>query len=183
MRLLCGDRPLDQGSIPRQTGGCLLSSLPRLWKRWGCGLKPTWNIFRLRQNPYPDRHSHCQAYIGAGRPDGKFIMTDSPDAPVKVDDSSFESFVSKYPLILVDCWAPWCGPCRLVSPVIDALAKEYKGKVAFGKLNTDENPATSGRFDIMAIPTLLVFKNGKPVDQIVGAVPKARIEDTLKKYM
>ena len=104
-------------------------------------------------------------------------MTDSPEAPVKVDDSSFDQFVSKYPLILVDCWAPWCGPCRLVGPVIDALAKEYKGKVAFGKLNTDENPGTSGRFDIMAIPTLLVFKNGKPVDQIVGAVPKARIED------
>jgi len=110
-------------------------------------------------------------------------MTDLLDAPVKVDDSSFDQFVSKYLLILVDCWAPWCGPCRLVGPVIDALAKEYKGKVAFGKLNTDENPGTSGRFDIMAIPTLLVFKNGKPVDQIVGAVPKQRIEDTLKKYM
>ena len=101
-----------------------------------------------------------------------------------VTDSSFEAEVLGSPgTVIVDCWAPWCGPCRLVSPVIDALAKEYKGKVVFGKLNTDENPGTSGRFDIMAIPTLLVFKNGKPVDQIVGAVPKARIEDTLKKYM
>ena len=71
----------------------------------------------------------------------------------------------------------------MVSPIIDGLAREYSGKVVFGKLNTDENPATSGRFDILAIPTLLVFKNGKQVDQIVGAVPKARIEDTLKKYL
>lgn len=106
-----------------------------------------------------------------------------PDAPVKVDDSSFDSFISQYPVILVDCWAPWCGPCRIVGPVIDALAKEYSGKVAFGKLNTDENPSTSGRFDIMAIPTMLIFKNGKQVDQIVGAVPKGRIEDTLKRYL
>ncbi len=71
----------------------------------------------------------------------------------------------------------------MVSPIIDGLAKEYNGKVAFGKLNTDENPGTSGRFGIMAIPTLLIFKNGKQVDQIVGAVPKARIEETLRKYM
>lgn len=105
-----------------------------------------------------------------------------PVTPVKIDDSSFDTFLSKYPLVLVDCWAPWCGPCRLVGPIIDGLAKEYDGKVAFGKLNTDENPGTSTRFDIMAIPTMLVFKNGKQVDQIVGAVPKARIEETLKKY-
>ncbi len=110
-------------------------------------------------------------------------MGSSADAPVKVTDSDFDSFVSQHSLILVDCWAPWCGPCRLVSPIIDGLAKEYTGKVAFGKLNTDENPGTSGRFGIMAIPTLLIFKNGKQVDQIVGAVPKARIEETLRKYM
>ena len=106
-----------------------------------------------------------------------------PDSPVTIDDSSFDQFIKQNSVVLVDCWAPWCGPCRIVSPIIDGLAKDYNGKVAFGKLNTDENPGTSGRFDIMAIPTLLIFKNGKQVDQIVGAVPKARIEETLKKYM
>ena len=97
-------------------------------------------------------------------------------------DSSFDSFVKQHPLILVDFWAPWCGPCRIVAPVIESLAKEYAGKVVFGKLNTDENPATSGRFNIMAIPTILILKNGKLVDQVVGAVPKARLEETLRKH-
>ncbi len=109
-------------------------------------------------------------------------MSKFPDSPVTVTDSTFDSFVTQYPLVLVDCWAPWCGPCRLVGPIIETLAKEYSGKVAFGKLNTDENMTTSGRFNIMAIPTMLVLKNGKLVDQIVGAVPKARIEETLRKY-
>ncbi len=110
-------------------------------------------------------------------------MADSPDAPVKVSDDTFDQFVSKYPLTLVDCWAPWCGPCRIVGPIIDTLAKEYKGRVAFAKLNTDENFATASRFGIMAIPTMLVIKKGQLVDQIVGAVPKARIEEVMKKHM
>ena len=97
-------------------------------------------------------------------------------------DSTFDSFINQHPLILVDFWAPWCGPCRIVAPVIESLAKEYAGKVVFGKLNTDENPATSGRFNIMAIPTLLILKNAKLVDQVVGAVPKARLEETLRKH-
>src|SRR5437764_12939847 len=106
-------------------------------------------------------------------------MTGSLDSPVVVDDSSFDSFISKYPLILVDCWAPWRGPCRLVSPIIDGLAREYSGKVVFGKLNTDENPATAAWFDIMAIPTLLVSEKGMPLRQSVGHVPKARIGDEI----
>ncbi len=110
-------------------------------------------------------------------------MADFPAEPVKVEDSSFDQFVQKYSLTVIDCWAPWCGPCRIVGPIVDALAKEYSGKVVFGKLNTDENPAVSGRFGIMAIPTMLVVKQGKLVDQIVGAVPKAKIEAVLKKYM
>jgi thioredoxin 1 len=110
-------------------------------------------------------------------------MADFPVEPVKVEDSTFDQFVQKYALTVIDCWAPWCGPCRIVGPIVDALAKEYSGKVVFGKLNTDENPAVSGRFGIMAIPTMLVVKQGRLVDQIVGAVPKAKIEAVLKKYM
>lgn len=114
---------------------------------------------------------------------GGMKMDDFPDAPVKITDGTFDEFVSKYSLTLVDCWAPWCGPCRIVGPIIDTLAKEYKGRVAFGKLNTDENVATATRFGIMAIPTMLVLKKGQLVDQIVGAVPKAKIEEALKRHM
>ncbi len=110
-------------------------------------------------------------------------MPDSPDSPLKVTDDNFDLFISQNSLTLIDCWAPWCGPCRIVGPIIDTLAKEYKGKVVFGKLNTDENIATATRYGIMAIPTMLVLKKGQLVDQIVGAVPKARIEDVLRKHM
>src|SRR3989442_13167323 len=104
-------------------------------------------------------------------------MPESPDAPVKVTDSNFESFISQNSLTLVDCWAPWCGPCRIVGPIIDTLAKEYKGKVAFGKLNTDENIATATLYGIMAIPTMPLVNKGKTVNQIIGPAPRARIAE------
>ncbi len=95
-----------------------------------------------------------------------------PDTPVQMDDTNIDSTVNKYPLIVVDCWAPWCGPCRMVGPVVEELAREMKGKVVFGKLNVDENQVTSAKYRIMSIPTLLVFKNGNLVDSIIGAMPK-----------
>ncbi len=106
-----------------------------------------------------------------------------PDSPVKVDDQSFDQFINQYPLVVVDCWAPWCGPCRMVSPIVDELAKDYTGKITFGKLNTDENQSTAMRFGIMGIPTLLVLKNGEEVDRIVGAMPKPMLEAKLRKYV
>jgi thioredoxin 1 len=91
--------------------------------------------------------------------------------------------MKKYPTIVIDCWAPWCGPCRMIGPVIEELAKEMKGKIVFGKLNVDENQQTSLKYKIMSIPTLLVFKNGNLVDRFVGAMPKDMLIQKLKPHL
>ncbi|MBA7539719.1 hypothetical protein ES705_32000 [subsurface metagenome] len=105
------------------------------------------------------------------------------DHPLTINDNSFIETVRKYPLVVVDCWAPWCGPCRMVAPVIDELSKEYAGKVVFGKLNVDENPRVAAEYAIMAIPTLFIFKNGEPVDVIQGALPKQYLEAKVKEWL
>jgi thioredoxin 1 len=106
-----------------------------------------------------------------------------PTAPVQVTDSSFEEFVKKYPKVVVDCWAPWCGPCRMLSPTIDALAKDMNGSIAFAKLNTDDNYGTAGKFRISSIPTLLFFKDGQLVNKMVGAGPRAVVEQEIRKSL
>lgn len=102
------------------------------------------------------------------------------DHPVDVEDATLAAFVRAHEVVVVDCWAPWCGPCRIVGPIVDQLAQELAGRVAFGKLNVDMNPQASQAFGIQSIPTLLVFQEGRLVDRIVGAMPKpqlaARIE-------
>ncbi|WP_337862778.1 thioredoxin [Nitrososphaera sp.] len=103
--------------------------------------------------------------------------------PVHLTDSNFASEVARYPIILVDFWAPWCGPCRMVAPAIDQLAKEYAGRVVFGKLNVDESPRTAGAFGVQSIPTMMIFKNGKAVDVMVGAMPKGAIEAKIKQQL
>lgn len=100
---------------------------------------------------------------------------------IEVTDSTFNDIVSDNPLVVVDCWAPWCGPCRMIAPVIDELSTQYED-VKFGKLNTDENMEISRKFQIMAIPTLLFFKNGELVERVTGVVPKGHIEDLVKKH-
>jgi len=102
--------------------------------------------------------------------------------PVHITDATFENEVIKSEIpVLVDFWAPWCGPCLMIAPVIDELATEFEGKVKITKMNTDEN-STASRFGIRGIPTLLIFKQGQVVDHIVGAVPKSMIADKLKYY-
>ncbi len=108
---------------------------------------------------------------------------DYPNSPVKVTDDTVGDVVARYPLVIVDCWAEWCGPCRMVAPVLDELAKEMEGKVVFGKLNVDENMKTATKYGIMAIPTLLVFRNGELADQMVGAYPKTTLANKIQKYL
>ncbi len=103
--------------------------------------------------------------------------------PIILTDQTFHETISKQPIMVVDFWAAWCGPCRLVSPIIEQLAQQYAGKVTFGKLNVDENPVVSNTFRIQSIPTLLIFKNGKPIDGLVGAAPKQFIESKIKSHI
>ena len=103
---------------------------------------------------------------------------------VHVDDKSFASEVLHADLpVLVDFWATWCGPCRSISPIVEELAKEFTGKIKVTKLNVDECPATPSQYGVRGIPTLILFKGGKILDQIVGAVPKARLKAMLEKAL
>ncbi|MGD9726188.1 MAG: thioredoxin TrxC [Nitrospiraceae bacterium] len=114
----------------------------------------------------------CKASLPAG------------NKPVTVTDANFASMVERSPLpVLVDMWAEWCGPCRMVGPVIDELAGTMAGRVRVAKLNVDENPATASRFGVRSIPMLLVFKEGREVDRIVGAQPKPEIIRRLEQVI
>lgn len=106
------------------------------------------------------------------------------DSMLTITDSNFDAEVLKSSTpVLLDFWAQWCAPCRAIGPVVEQLAKDYSGKLKVGKVNIDENPKTPTQYDIRSIPTLLVFKDGKVVGQIVGAVPRPKIEDLIKKAL
>ncbi len=100
-----------------------------------------------------------------------------------VSDAEFESVISSETPCLIDFWAPWCGPCKAIGPVVESLADEYSGKVNIFKMNVDDNPETPGKFGIRAIPTLIVFKKGDKVDQITGAVGKPQLVELIEKAL
>ncbi len=106
------------------------------------------------------------------------------EAIIEINDSNFESEVvnSDVP-VLIDFWAPWCGPCKAVAPMVEEISSSYEGRIKVGKLNVDENQSTTMKFGIRSIPTLIMFKGGEAVDQIIGAVPKGEIERVVEKSL
>ncbi|AFZ50729.1 thioredoxin [Dactylococcopsis salina] len=105
-------------------------------------------------------------------------------ATAEVTDNSFQEEVLESTMtVLVDFWAPWCGPCRMVAPVVEEISQQYDGQVKVVKVNTDENPNVASQYGIRSIPTLMIFKDGQRVDMVVGAVPKTTLANTLEKYL
>ena len=102
---------------------------------------------------------------------------------VKLTTSNFDGYVANATPVFVDFWAVWCGPCQMVAPIVDELAKEYAGKLKVRKLNTDENPEVAGRYQVMSIPTILFFKNGQPVEKLVGARPKRQFKEMIDQLL
>ncbi len=141
-------------------------------------------------SPIRDRHSSyklTELNPYKARTVAKFLRNRNPfsmSSAAAVTDSTFEQDVLKSDLpVLVDFWAPWCGPCRMVAPIVEEISKEFEGKIKVFKLNTDENPNVASQYGIRSIPTLMVFKGGQKVDTVVGAVPKATLSGTISKYI
>jgi thioredoxin 2 len=104
--------------------------------------------------------------------------------PVMVTDQTFQNEVLSFPgPVLLDCWAPWCGPCKMVAPILDQLAREYAGRAKIAKLNVDQNPMTAARYQVLSIPTLLFFKNGRLINTLPGALQKPKIERQLRAIL
>ena len=107
---------------------------------------------------------------------------DKPDHPLILTDNDLDQVIAKYPFLVVDCWAQWCGPCRMLGPIIESLAKKHQGDIVFAKLDVDANPKTAERFSVQTIPNLLIFKDGKKVGDIIGAMPEAQLLKEITSY-
>jgi len=137
-----------------------------------CGTKNRIPQARINERPVCGK---CKSPLSPGQ---------GLDRPVDITDATFDSEVlSNRGTVLVDCWAPWCGPCRMVGPVLEQLAREYAGRIKIAKLNVDENPQTASRYAIRSIPTMLLFNRGEMVNSLVGALPKQEIERRLQALL
>lgn len=106
-----------------------------------------------------------------------------PDTPIELTDQNINTAINEYPQLVVDCWAVWCGPCKMVGPTIDALAKEKAQKVVFGKLDIDHNHQTAMKYSISAVPTILIFKDGQLAGRVLGALPKSQLDIKITEFL
>jgi len=137
--------------------------------------------FKWKELPFKFTQGNDGTLKVESREESEEVAEEEP--VMELNEHNFDEMVNKYPILVVDCWADWCAPCRMVAPVIEELAKDYAGKITFGKLNVDFNQSVAKRYRIMSIPTLLVFKNGQLVDQKVGAMSKGILEPELIKHL
>ncbi len=168
---------------------------PELARRFRVGSTPVYVLLRngkaelaLASEDARDNVDRWMAHFVDGKPQPAVKVTSSGPAAgggqvLTLTDASFQQTIDQPMAVLVDFWAPWCGPCRMVAPSVEKLAQEYAGRAVVGKLNVDENQATARRFQVMSIPTLLIFKNGQVVDQIVGAQPYQALQQHLSRFV
>ncbi len=115
--------------------------------------------------------------------DGEAVTEQVIDRPVEANDRNLSDLLSRHDLVIVDMWAPWCGPCKMIGPIIDRLAAKYKGRVVFAKVNVDQNPVIAGQFGVQSIPTLLIFRSGTLIDRKVGALPQQALEALIDQLL
>ena len=137
------------------------------------------NIMARKMNDLVKRNNSDNSGGGDSGKKNKVVIA----APITLTDTNFADAVSRYSLLVVDFWAAWCGPCRMVSPVIEQLAAELAGRAVFGKLNVDENPMTANAFGIQSIPTIAIFKNGRNIDGFVGVMSKLQMQNKILSYI
>ncbi|HPW68117.1 MAG: thioredoxin [Desulfomonilia bacterium] len=112
--------------------------------------------------------------------EGTFV--ENPDYPIELNDDTLDEAVNNYPFLVVDCWAEWCGPCRMLGPIIESLAKKHQGDIVFAKIDVDKNNKTASRYGIRSIPNLLVFKDGAKAGDIVGAMPEDKLLERINTF-
>lgn len=109
-------------------------------------------------------------------------LVTNPDHPITLTDGDINNAVEKYPFLVVDCWAEWCGPCKMIGPILESLAKKHAGEIVFAKIDVENNPQIVSTYGIRSIPNLLIFKDGKKVGDIVGAMPEAKLIERIHSF-